>query len=196
MSRFACIALSICLVLTGCTFSVKDTAGIRRCLEDAGRAESYAVAIKERYQPNDPQYNQFSSTYLVASTTTNGYLEGLSGDIRIRGVVDVPVEDYEASRAFTELTQLDAQGRELMGAGVDPASVVTTGAIVKFAVEVVNEIQAWHDRRKAKAIAGVIETLQQSKMRTFASLNQQALATRYASPAPGTPATAPASAQP
>lgn len=169
----------------GCTpMVVKNTDGIKECINQEAKAEITALRVKGSFAAGSPQSTEAANLYDQAAGSVNGFLRGVSFDAQAKRVVEVSLATYQSSPASSALDKFTKRGEELVGAGIAPAALVPIlVAAAEFAISTVTKIQAENDKREREAVDRVVSLLKQAEMAmTFGGLSVAGVDDKYKKP--------------
>jgi len=160
------LLVAITLLLTGCTFQVKNTDGLRLAYEDIDLATSKGLELKALKNVDKQLRQQAIGMYQDAKATINGYLKQAITDAA-GYTVDKPAESYIATKAHEKVSSFQAK--------VDKLSVkfriqAFPGVMEGVAVIVIKAILEQHDQNQKAAYGRFKETVEKYMMKNYVEL--------------------------
>lgn len=160
----AIVAVGLLVTLSGC-MSIQDTSGIKKYLQDQGRAEILAVDIKTKNpDKNSPDYKNAETLFNKAAGTGNGWTKGIVFDAKTKREVNISVQDYKDSDAGKSIAAFLSLEPEVTTKAFDP---VTATAIATFVASVIDLIQKQNDKQVEAAIHAIEEEFSKARWTTF-----------------------------
>jgi hypothetical protein len=160
---------------------VKNTDGVRTCLEKQGEAELLAFQIKQRWPQNDTdQSKKAEELYNTATVKAASFLNATVQDAKLNGEVRVSKQRFTTSEASAALDVFikEANGF-LYGASrpvADPATVALIATVTELVIDKIIELDK--DARVA-AIESLKQVIAESKPRLYDDITAPYIANKY-----------------
>lgn len=170
----------IALVVIGCDFAVKDTAGIERFLTDQTKAERYALRVKQRFpDAQSSQYKQAQKTYARVVDASDAFITSVQTASKTKNKIDVSEKYYlDHHSQFHQLSESFVKECETtLGSSVIPAGLGAEAA--DFVMHMIVGIKGIVDKEREAAVERLKVLLNNSRMLEFPQLDANSLAEKY-----------------
>ena len=161
---FGIVSFILSLILSGC-MRIKDTSGIKQYLQDQGRAEILAVAIKARNpDTNSSVYKEAEASFNKAAGAGNGWSEGIVFDAEMKREVNVSIDAYNNSDAGKSIKAFLSLGEKRT---TKTFSIETAVVIAPYVKSIIDIIMEQNEKQYEKAIKNIKEQFSKARWTTF-----------------------------
>ncbi len=160
------LLVAITLPLTGCTFQVKNTEGLRLAYEDIGLAESKGLELKALKNVDKQQRQEAVGLYQDAKATINSYLQQAITDAA-GYTVNKPAESYIATKAHEKVSSFQAKVDEL-----SPKFLIQAipGVVPVIVGPLIERILEQHGQNQKEAYERFKKTVEKYMMKNYVEL--------------------------
>lgn len=179
-----CAKLMVVLIniflLSGCTFAVKDTSGIKQFIGDQTEVERVALKLKERFgDPESDEYKKSVKYYSEAALASDKYIRQVKLDAEVKREINESEKSYKESQSGVQpaFKGFIEEGKDMLGMSATGLELGAESAA--FVVGVLEGVIKLNHAETEAAIKRLNSTMDQSFMLEFSALSREVLLNKY-----------------